>query len=159
MDFDKAFERLLGHEGGFVDHSSDPGGRTRWGITERVARAHGYAGDMRELPVEMAKRISRASYWDKVRADDLPAAVRFDVFDAAYNSGPAQAIKFLQRGLGVKVDGALGPVTLGAARDADGYQLLCRINGARLEFLAGLHQWPAFSRGWSRRVAANLLNA
>ena len=57
MTFDEAFHKLLGHEGGFVDHPSDPGGATRWGVTERVARQWGYAGSMRELPVETAKAI------------------------------------------------------------------------------------------------------
>ena len=93
MNFDQAFERLLGHEGGFVDHPRDPGGATRWGITQRVAMAHGYHGSMRDFPVAEAKRIARIAYWDAVRADEMPDAVRFDLFDGAYNSGPAQAIK------------------------------------------------------------------
>lgn len=79
MNFDKAFDRLLGHEGGFVDHPRDPGGATRWGITQRVARAYGYAGDMRSFPVTDAKRIARTDYWDAVRADEMPDAVRFDL--------------------------------------------------------------------------------
>ena len=62
MNFERAFEKLLGHEGGFVDHPKDPGGATRYGITQRVARANGYEGDMRNLPISEAKRIARKDY-------------------------------------------------------------------------------------------------
>lgn len=159
MNFDDAFGRLLGHEGGFVDHPDDPGGATRYGITQAVARANGYQGDMRDFPIEEAKRIARAQYWDAVQADALPDAVRFDVFDAAYNSGPKQAIKWLQRALGVKDDGQLGPVTLATAAQCDGFRLMARFNGHRLDMLNDLPTWNSFGRGWAQRVAENLMRA
>ena len=79
VNFEEAFERLLGHEGDFVDHADDPGGATRWGITERTARAHGYTGPMRDLPVCVARGIAKIAYWDAVKAEQLPAAVRYAV--------------------------------------------------------------------------------
>ena len=79
MNFERAFEKLLGHEGGFVDHPKDPGGSTRYGITQRVARANGYEGDMRNFPLAEAKRIARKDYWDAVRADEMLDAVRLAV--------------------------------------------------------------------------------
>jgi lysozyme family protein len=159
VNFDAAFERLLGHEGGYVNHPSDPGGETMYGVTARVARAHGYAGPMRDLPLSEAQRIARAAYWDAVKADELPAGVRFDVFDTAYNSGVTQAAKLLQRALGVKDDGQLGPVTLAAARAMDPERLVARFNGWRLDFLNDLPTWPSFGRGWTQRVAENLKEA
>lgn len=159
MNFEKAFEKLLGHEGGFVDHPRDPGGATRYGITQRVARAHGYQGEMRELPVAEARRIARIAYWDAVRADEVPDAVRYDLFDAAYHSGPPQAVKWLQRAAGAADDGVIGPKTLLAVRMADPQMLAKRFNGQRLQFLAGLKTWDAFGKGWARRIAANLLGA
>lgn len=159
MNFEKAFEKLLGHEGGFVDHPRDPGGATRYGITQRVARAHGYQGEMRELPVAEAKRIARIAYWDAVRADEVPDAVRYDLFDAAYHSGPEQATKWLQRAAGADDDGKLGPKTLLAVRMADPQLLAKRFNGHRLRFLSDLKTWDAFGKGWARRLAANLLGA
>ncbi len=153
VDFIDAFNKLLGHEGGFVDHPSDPGGATRWGITERVARAAGYRGDMRDLPVGLAERIAKAEYWDAVRADDLPAEIRYVMFDAAYNSGVKQAVLWLQRALGVADDGIIGPKTLAAARAADGATLRQRILAQRLRFFTGLSNWPAFGKGWARRIA------
>lgn len=159
MNFEKAFEKLLGHEGGFVDHPRDPGGATRYGITQRVARAHGYQGEMRELPVAEARRIARIAYWDAVRADEVPDAVRYDLFDAAYHSGPEQATKWLQRAAGADDDGKLGPKTLLAVRMADPQLLAKRFNGHRLRFLADLKTWDDFGKGWARRVASNLLGA
>lgn len=153
MDFDTAFRHLLGVEGGFVDHPSDPGGATRWGVTERVARANGYTGHMRDFPEMAAKHIYRKSYWDTVRADELPEAIRYPVFDAAVNSGPEQSIKWLQRSVGAKDDGALGPMTMAAVLKADPMVIKCRLLGQRLEFMASLTTWPAFGRGWARRIA------
>lgn len=153
MNFDQAFDILLKHEGGFSDHAADPGGKTRYGITEAVAREVGYRGDMRELPLDLAKRIYKDRYWDAVRADELPEAVRYAVFDAAVNSGPRQAIRWLQRAVGAKDDGIIGPVTLAAVRAADPEQLVRRVLAQRLRFMAGLPNWPAFGRGWARRIA------
>lgn len=159
MDFDAAFTRLLGHEGGYSNHPADPGGETMYGITARVARRHGYTGPMRDLPLPLAKQIAKLEYWDAMRADDLPEAVRFDVFDTCYNSGPDQTAKLLQRALRVKDDGRLGPVTLAAARAMDPERLAARFNGWRLDFLNDLPTWPSFGRGWTQRVADNLKEA
>lgn len=156
MTFDEAFHRLLGHEGGYSNHPSDPGGETMWGCTKNVARAHGYMGEMRELPCDTAKAIYRRSYWDSVQADALPAAIRFDVFDGAINSGPGQAAKWVQRAAGVADDGKIGPRTLAALQQLSSAQLVARFNGHRLEFMTDLKNWPTFSRGWARRIAANL---
>lgn len=154
MNFDTAFDLLLKHEGGFSDHAADPGGKTRYGITEAVAREVGYRGDMRELPLDLAKRIYKDRYWDAVKAEQLPSTVRYVVFDAAVNSGPGQSAKWLQRALGVADDGVIGPRTLAAAHAANPDALRMRILGQRLRFMAGLTNWPAFSRGWAIRIAS-----
>ena len=156
MNFDQAFDILLKHEGGFSDHPADPGGKTRFGITEAVAREVGYRGDMRELPIDLAERIYKSRYWDAVRADELPEAVRYAVFDAAVNSGPRQAIRWLQRAVGVRDDGIIGPVTLAAVRAADHERLFRRILAQRLRFMTELPNWAAFGRGWARRIAGLL---
>jgi len=158
MTFDQAFDRLLGHEGGYSNNSADPGGETMWGVTARVARADGYLGEMRDLPRDRAKSIYRRLYWDAVRADQLPDSVRFDVFDGAANSGPVQSIKWLQRAAGVADDGILGPKTMAAAAAA-GTALAARFNGHRLSFMADLPTWGSFGKGWARRIAKNLLGA
>ena len=152
MTFDDCIKRLLLHEGDYSDHAADPGGKTRFGITEAVAREVGYKGDMRELPLDLAKRIYKDRYWDSVKADQLPAAVRYAMFDAAVNSGPRQAILWLQRALSVQADGIIGPITLTLASAADGRALCNRLLAQRLRFMTGLNNWPAFGRGWARRI-------
>lgn len=94
-----------------------------------------------------------------VRADDMPDAVRFDIFDAAYNSGVEQATKWLQRAAGAADDGIIGPKTILAVRMADPHKLAARFNGHRLRFLTDLKTWPDFGRGWARRIADNLMGA
>ena len=158
MTFDECFAALVAHEGDFADLEDDPGGKTRFGVTEAVARAAGYGGDMRELPLSLAKTIYRSQYWEAVRGDDLPEGIRYYVFDAAAASGVRQSVLWLQRALGVAADGVLGPVTLAAARAANPDKLKARLLSQRLRFMAGLSNWPSFSRGWSRRVA-DLLEA
>lgn len=155
MDFDAAFDKLMTFEGGYSNNSADPGGETMWGITARVARAEGFIGDMKALPKEAAKAIARKRYWDPVRCDDLPEGIRYAMFDCAYNSGPAQAVKFLQRAVDVKDDGVMGPMTIAAARGAS----LAAIAGLRLDFLTSLPTFGAFGKGWVRRVASILQGA
>lgn len=155
MNFDQAFDMLIGHEGSYSNNPADPGGETMWGVTLTVARASGYTGRMKDLPRDMAKAIYRAQYWDAVRADQLPDQVRFDVFDAAVNSGVKQAVKWLQRVVGVSEDGIIGPATLGAA-SVVGESIGRRYSGVRLKFMTDLPTWPSFGRGWARRIASNL---
>lgn len=156
MNFDQSFTRLLGSEGGFVDDPRDGGGATCWGITENVARVNGYTGAMRDLPQDVAKEIYKSRYWNAIKADQLPDSLRFDVFDAAVNSGVWLAVTWLQTSVGALADGAIGPVTLAAANQA-GPMVAARFNGARLNAMTSMGGWPSFSRGWSRRVAANLM--
>jgi lysozyme family protein len=159
MDFDEAFTKLLGHEGGYSDNPRDPGGKTMWGVTEAVARAHGYRGDMRDLTQEFAKFVYNKSYWSPVRADEMPDAIRFDLFDTGVNSGPSRAIKLLQEAVGTVPDGSIGPRTMAAINHTAGGVLAARFNGRRLMFMTGLSNWPDASKGWARRVAKNLMDA
>ena len=151
---------VLAFEGGKVNNPNDPGGRTNEGVIQRV-----YDGWRRRkgLPLrsvyemEPAERddIYRNQYWVAVRGDELPAGVDLAVYDGAVNSGPAQAIKWLQRALGVTVDGHIGEATLRALEectDMDG--LVAGICARRLAFMQALHTWSEFGKGWARRVAA-----
>ena len=117
-NFDKCFEWLLAHEGGFVDHPEDPGGMTNLGITrqtlERFLWRDVTEGEMRSLTPAVVEPVYRALYWGKVRADNLPSGIDWAVFDWAVNSGPPRAAKALQSLVGVTPDGAVGPITLGA---------------------------------------------
>ena len=151
---------VLMFEGGKTDNPKDPGGRTNEGVIQRV-----YDGWRRRknLPLrsvyqmEAAERddIYRNQYWAAVRGDELPPGIDLAVYDGAVNSGPAQAIKWLQRALGVAVDGHIGEATLRALEectDVDG--LIAGICARRLAFMQSLRTWGTFGKGWARRVVA-----
>lgn len=159
MNFDQAFDLLMGHEGQYSNNAADPGGETMWGITAKVARASGYVGDMRALPRDTAKAIARAQYWLPSKADILPDEIQFDMFDTAYNSGVTRANKLLQLAVGVPDDGVVGPQTLRAVAAQKPLFISMRFNAERLMYLTSLPTWGAFGKGWARRVAVNLRTA
>lgn len=104
-----------------------------------------------------AKAIYRRDFWDRAQCDRLPPDLAFDLFDAAVNSGIGQAIRWLQRSVGVADDGYVGPLTLGAlVRNDDPSAVQARFNGHRLAFMTNLSTWQTFGKGWARRIAANL---
>ncbi len=156
--FEQAVEIVLQHEGGFVHHPQDPGGATKFGITrETLSRVRGRPvtiEDVRALTRAEAVAVYRGLYWDAVRAEDLPPGLDLAVFDLAVNSGPARAARMLQTVLGVAADGIVGPVTLNAAWQSDPAETIRRLTRARLGFLGRLATWPAFGRGWRRRILA-----
>ena len=156
MDFDTAFDKLIGHEGAYSNNAADPGGETMWGVTAKVARVNGYTGEMRYLSRDTAKAIYKRLFWDAVKADQLPDEVRYPLFDAAVNSGVGQAIKWLQRAVDTVDDGILGPVTIAAAaKDAKGAAV--KMLAFRLDFMTSLPTFGQFGKGWSRRVASILM--
>jgi len=125
---DHLLDQLVEREGGFVDHPADRGGATRYGVTEAVARAHGYRGAMRALPRDEALAIYRRLYWLRPRFDQVATRsprVAAELFDTGVNMGPAVAATFLQRALtalnrngkdfaDLVPDGRVGPRTLEA---------------------------------------------
>ncbi len=160
--FDKAFERLMDNEGGYVNHPLDPGQETMYGVTKRVAVDHGYRGDMRKLPKSLARDIAKKSYWDKSHCDRFDPRVATQLFDASYNHGPVNAIKFLQRAAGLNekyVDGIIGSQTIGAVNQFDPNIIVLRFLSKRLDFFTRLGTWKTFGKGWARRVAEQLESA
>lgn len=153
--FDRAFAVVIGHEGDLSDDPRDPGGLTRYGISKR---AHPTV-DVRNLTLAQAKQIYLERYWLPLHADAMPEAVAVQVFDAAVNHGIKPAVRMMQRALGVTVDGVIGPVTLNAMVAVDDARFAARFAAERLMFYADLSSWPAFGRGWVRRVASNLRQA
>lgn len=154
--FDNIFERLMKHEGGYVNHPNDPGGETMYGVTKRVAQAHGYYGDMRKLPKATAKAITEKSYYKAVKGDQLDRLIAWQLTDAAYNHGKRRAVKFLQAAVGASQDGLIGPRTLAAVNKMDKNDVVFLFNAERIEFYTRLRTWQTFGRGWARRVAGNL---
>lgn len=153
MTFDEAFQRLIGHEGGYVADIRDPGGETKYGISKRS-----YPGeDIKNLTLDRAKQIYKRDFWGPAGCETVPDGIRFDLFDMAVNSGVKAAVRTLQRTVGETPDGVLGPLTLQAIQSVNPLRLGVRFNAQRLVFMASLPNWPAFGRGWANRIASNLM--
>ena len=130
MDIDKLIDEVIAREGGYSNHKADRGGPTNFGITEQVARAYGYKGDMKALSRATAVAIYRQRYWTGPKLDQLAAIfpeIGHEIFDTGVNMGPATAVRFVQRVLNVcnrgavdypdiTADGQVGPMTLAAAK-------------------------------------------
>jgi lysozyme family protein len=173
MDIDSLINDVITREGGYSDHPADKGGPTRWGVTQAVARAHGYAGDMRCFPRNDAVRIYKRIYWDGpgyATIADIAPRIGAELFDTGINMGPPVATGFLQRALNalnreqrdyadIGIDRRIGPRTLAALiaflrlRGVKGEQVLIKameaLQGERYLTLA--EQRPAneaFLYGW-----------
>lgn len=155
MNFDQAFEKLIGHEGGYVNNPADPGGETKFGVSRRAYPLE----NIKAMTLERAKVLYLHDYWGPAGCDAVPDAIKFDLFDMAVNSGPVTAVKTLQRAVGATPDGMLGPLTLQAIGSMPAPRLLARFNGHRLDLMVDLKTWPVFGRGWAKRIAANLKDA
>jgi len=157
-NFERALACVLAHEGGYVDHPSDPGGATNLGITQATL-AHHRGGPVSKAQVRALTRaeaavIYRQRYWAAIQGDSLPGGVDLLLFDFAVNSGPARAVRMLQRALGVSEDGVVGPQTLAALARADPAGVVDAVTRQRLGFLQRLPTWATFGRGWRSRVEA-----
>jgi lysozyme family protein len=182
MNFDEAFDKLLGHEGGYANDPRDAGGETYKGVARRKnpqwsgwARIDMHKGSLnfavpeqfqqfvRALDADavlhsMIREFYRTEYWARVQADVLPAAVRFDAFDMAVNSGVTTSIRLLQRTVCVEADGVIGPQTMTAIRAMPSARFVAHFNAYRLAYLTSLPSWPAHGRGWVLRCVDNILS-
>jgi lysozyme family protein len=152
MNFDDIFTRLLGHEGGYVNHPADPGGETNWGISKRSYPHVNIKG----LTKEAAQEIYRKDFWEPIDGDVLYDGVAFQLFDFAVNSGIQTAIRYYQRALGVADDGHFGNVSLQASKEMSESDQIMRLNAERLDYMRKLKTWPSFGSGWAGRIAENL---
>jgi lysozyme family protein len=168
MTLDDIVNATVKAEGGYVNDPSDKGGETNYGITVATARANGYTGAMRDLPLQTAKDIYLNEYLIKPGFSTFPSSVAAELFDTGVNMGPATATKFLQRainalqGSGLTVDGKMGPATRGAvvtylnsrtnAQDILVKALNC-LQGVRyIELVEANATQRRFINGWFSRV-------
>lgn len=160
MNFDKAFELLIGNEGEFSNDAKDSGNWTsgRIGIGKLLGTKYGISAasypklDIANLTLQEAKIIYRQDFW----LEELPPFIAFDFFDTAVNSGKKRAILLLQKSLGVVEDGKFGPKTVAALAQATP-RLSSIFNAHRLIFMANTSSWETYGKGWARRIANNLL--
>ena len=159
-NFDECLKLILHHEGGYVNHPKDPGGETNMGVTKRVYEKWCMENDlqqkdMKDLEFDDVAPIYKKNYWDRVKADQLPAGLDLCVFDWAVNSGTGRAAKKLQGMIGTTVDGGIGPNTLKALNayvQIEGLEsTIATYTDIRQNFYESLSTFDTFGKGWTRR--------
>jgi len=160
-DFEYAFKWMLPHEGGYANNPNDKGGPTNYGITQSVARGNGYAGDMRDLPLDIAKTIYRQSYWRYDGVTDNRIAAK--AFDIGVNMGVSIGVRLLQEACNIlgeqlRIDAVIGPETLEAVNRQDPDALLavlCERQKARYEsIIAAAPSQVVWQDNWFHRAEA-----
>lgn len=166
-NFDECLTEVLKHEGGYVNHPQDPGGRTNLGVTQQTYEDWiGHKVDeriMRGLTRSHVEKLYKTKYWDFVKGDDLPFGLDLCVFDFAVNAGPNRAARYLQRLLGVKQDGVIGPASLAKLGEVTKMRgratLIVEYQNSRERYYRDLNTFPTFGKGWLRRVKDITLKA
>lgn len=171
-DFARCLPFTLQEEGGWSDDPADAGGPTMHGITLATLTAwrkaqdeHAAAptaADLRAISDDEVRAIYATRYFNVIRGADLPRGIDLAVFDFAVTSGPREAALELQRALGmtgVELDGAVGPLTIARAAQANGRTLLVSLIAGEIEFYVAASGFPRFGRGWIARALRRLLAA
>lgn len=145
--FENAFAKTVSIEGGYVNDPKDPGGATKYGISQRA-----YPGlNIAALTLNDAFAIYRRDYWDKICGDDLPDPLSHLVFDAAVNHGIEPAAKMLQAALKINVDGVIGQETIKAAKSAG--NAVCAVYMAKRALrYTRTPNFDVFGEGWMKRL-------
>jgi lysozyme family protein len=165
--FEDFIERILSHEGNYSDDPKDPGNWTSGivGIGELKGTKFGIAANsfphlsIKDLTRSQAIMIYKDAFWLRARCILMPPMVGFQLLDGAVNSGIPQAIRWMQRAVGVADDGKIGEITVAAITAADPNDVAFKFLSYRLDYMTRLKNWPEAGRGWARRIAANLLYA
>lgn len=161
-------QMVLAHEGGYVNDPHDPGGRTKYGVTQKtldrvrdkMARIS-LPLDVKDLTKPQAKSIYRFDYWAPIFGDQLPSGIDIAVADMAINQGVARAVEALQRAVRSGVDGAMGPNTMAAVEVTPIEQLLVDFHAYRAQDYAQLSDdlIDRYGYGWYRRMLRTMLEA
>ena len=150
-NFDECLKMLLHHEGGYVNHPSDPGGETNLGVTKKVYQEWGGTKDMKDLTIEDVAPIYKKNYWNRCKCDDLESGVDWVVFDWAVNSGTGRSAKAIQKICGASQDGAIGPKTLALIGKQNTQYVIEEFGKIRQDFYESLKTFDTFGKGWTRR--------
>ena len=159
-DFNRAFENVIGVEGGFSDDAKDPGNWTggKEGIGKLSGTKYGVSAaaypslDINSITLDDARAIYHRDYWQVISGDEFLFPVSNALFDCAVNSGCASAAKLLQKVLNVSSDGKIGKQTIAAAQAKDQTELLIDFLTARAVFYARLAKFELYGKGWMKRL-------
>ena len=146
-DFHRCIDRILAEEGGQSNHPADPGGLTKFGISQRAYPTL----DIAALTLNDAQALYRRDYWQLLHGDQLPSGLDLLMLDCAANQGVVTAIKLLQQALRIQDDGIIGPKTLSAAAVAMPGLLDAFTAERALRYEFNRNE-AVFGRGWYRRL-------
>lgn len=147
-NFKKAIEHILKYEGGYVNHPSDPGGETNFGISKRA-----YPNvDIKNLTVQKAKEIYFNDYWLANKCDKMPLSTGLVVFDMSVNMGLRRTAQMLQGILKVATDGIIGKLTLGALSKRNDKEVAIELSKQRQVYYQSLKTFGTFGKGWTNRT-------
>jgi lysozyme family protein len=150
MDFERAVNFVLEHEGGYVNDINDPGGETKYGISKRS-----YPDlDIRNLTIGHATHIYEKDFWVPMKCPALSDIMRLPVFDMAVNQGKRAASMCLQRSCNIKDDGIFGVQTLANVQAFDQDDLYSNFTMNRIDSYFKTKNFNLYGRGWIRRVCA-----
>jgi lysozyme family protein len=156
MMFKKCLDLVLKSEGGYVNHPSDPGGRTNLGVTQATWEewvGHPVSeNDMKALTVDKVSPMYEMKYWRTSYCEKLPQGLNLLVFSMAVNSGSGRAVKLLQKCLGLVEDGIIGSRTMAKIQECSPIDLVEKYSATRKAFYEGLKLFPIFGSGWVNRV-------
>jgi len=147
-------------EKGISNNPHDRGGFTVDGVT--LATFRRYYGeprteeDLRNMTPPQWRHIMKTGYWDVCKADKIEDQKLAEIIvDWCVNSGTAR-IRNVQAILGVRPDGAVGPITLGAINGTDRDELYRRIMEARMGWFEKIVRndptQKRFLKGWLNRL-------
>ena len=147
MTFDNAVAFVLSQEGTVSNNPDDAGGLTKFGISSRQYPEVGQSNFTKDSAIAIYKR----DFWDRLRCDNLPWPVALLLFDTGVNQGQAQAVRWLQQALKLKVDGVVGDQTVKAAWAATAEPLIDVLVARACEYGRDPN-FVHFGRGWMRRL-------
>ena len=168
--FEAAVSNVFIHEGGYVDHPSDPGGATNYGISLRFYRKVISKDATKEviqsLSKDDARRIYYDHFWIGFRYEDLSIDISVKVFDMAVNMGHSQAARIFQRAINslckntfsqvLNVDGVIGNQTVRVSNSLNQVALLECIRYEQEMYYRrladGNAKYEVFLKGWLRRA-------
>ena len=169
---------VIAVEGGFVNDPRDPGGKTKYGITERTARNYGYTGRIEDLTKEQAEKIYEVLYvrepnFDKVI--ELSPAVAHKLIDAGVNVGTSRVSLWFQKSLNalsrygsdyplIREDGMIGKDSLKAYESLiqlRGPSKACKLmikalDGYQTYYYLSLSQHSRYLTGWLDKRIGNI---
>lgn len=158
--FEKAFERVIKNEGGYVFDKNDPGGETKYGISKR---SYFYL-NIKDLTLEEAKKIYHRDFWEKGKFEQIPdEKLSSQVFDLSINLGIRGATIVLQRalravGIDVVEDGVWGSQTQSGVIFSEPAKLQIAIKSEAAGYYRLIaQQKPSqqkFLKGWLNRAYA-----